>query len=409
MRVQIVGDGPQLLAARKAWSTLHDAASCDNPFLQWEWVWHWWHDFRQVEGPQSRPHMVLFIDEDGTTRGAAPFFLTTRRMGPAAWRTLRLMGSGGGLTEVRGFLVWPGWEAAVAAAFSAALVQTRELYDRCMVDGLVPGTPLYACFEACAQRSGWTWGPVLTDRVVALPATWEEFRGGLRRNIKESLRHCYNSLARDGHVWRFDTVADGPQLQPTLDCFFELHAARARMERGPVHEDRFAMRRQRDFLRGVAEALAPRRGLVAGRLWVGERVVAVRIALVSADSLYLYFSGYDPAWAPYAVATTVTAELVKMAISARLKHVHLSVGTDLSKTRWGGTEVKLCRLNIPAPTARARLITTVEQAMRRTQRLLTTGKKSYAVRHRQEARCTTNGVRSRASSEVYTSYSIGPP
>jgi CelD/BcsL family acetyltransferase involved in cellulose biosynthesis len=366
MILELVRDEQQLLASRDAWTALHHASGSQNPFLRWEWVWHWWHDFRRLEdSPRSRLHMLLFKDAAGVMRGAAPFVLTTRRIGPASWRTLRLMGSGGGLTELRGFLVSPGCEHAVAAAFTRALVEYRRVYDRCVVDGLVPGTALHAWFDACAKRAGWTWGPDLADHVVALPATWEEFRRGLRRNIKESLRHSYNSLARDGYSWRFDAVAGGPDLQRALDCFFELHAARARMERGRLHENRFATPRHQAFLRAVAESLTLARGLVAGRLWIGDRVVAVRLGLVSADSLYLYFSGYDPAWAPYGVATTVTAELLKMAIAAGVKTANLSVGTDVSKTRWGSTEIRLRRVHIPAPTARARVLSGVENRVRR--------------------------------------------
>ena len=33
---------------------------------------------------------------------------------------------------------------------------------------------------------------------------WEEFRAGLKRNIRESLRHCYNSLKRDNLGFRAD-------------------------------------------------------------------------------------------------------------------------------------------------------------------------------------------------------------
>jgi hypothetical protein len=53
--------------------------------------------------------------------------------------------------------------------------------------------------------------------------------------------------------------------------------------------------------------------------------------------LYLYYSGFDPAWGKYGVATTIVAEAIKYAISAGVPRVHLSMGVDVAKSRWGPT------------------------------------------------------------------------
>jgi CelD/BcsL family acetyltransferase involved in cellulose biosynthesis len=52
-------------------------------------------------------------------------------------------------------------------------------------------------------------------------------------------------------------------------------------------------------------------------------------------SLYLYYSGYDPAWGKYSVMTTVMAEAIRYAIAEGFAEVNLSTGNDVSKTRWG--------------------------------------------------------------------------
>jgi CelD/BcsL family acetyltransferase involved in cellulose biosynthesis len=63
--------------------------------------------------------------------------------------------------------------------------------------------------------------------------------------------------------------------------------------------------------------------------------VAARIGFVVGNSLYLYYSGFDPAWGKYGVMTTALAESIKHAIAEGLATVNLSTGTDVSKTRWG--------------------------------------------------------------------------
>jgi CelD/BcsL family acetyltransferase involved in cellulose biosynthesis len=66
----------------------------------------------------------------------------------------------------------------------------------------------------------------------------------------------------------------------------------------------------------------------------------MRIGFVVGDSLYLYYSGYDPEWSRYSVMTTTVAEAIKYAIAHRLKTVNLSSGNDVSKTRWGPRELQ---------------------------------------------------------------------
>ena len=65
----------------------------------------------------------------------------------------------------------------------------------------------------------------------------------------------------------------------------------------------------------------------------------MRLGFIVGDSLYLYYSGYDPIWARYGVMTTTVAEVLKYAIACGIKTVNLSSGQEVSKTRWGPRQV----------------------------------------------------------------------
>jgi hypothetical protein len=65
----------------------------------------------------------------------------------------------------------------------------------------------------------------------------------------------------------------------------------------------------------------------------------MRIGFVVRDSLYLYYSGFDPAWSRYSVMTTTVAEAIKYAISQGLRTVNLSPTKDVSKMRWSPRQV----------------------------------------------------------------------
>jgi CelD/BcsL family acetyltransferase involved in cellulose biosynthesis len=75
------------------------------------------------------------------------------------------------------------------------------------------------------------------------------------------------------------------------------------------------------------------------QLRIASKIVATRIGFVVGDSLYLYYSGFDPQWARYSVMTTTVAEAIKYAIAQGLTTVNLSPAKDVSKTRWGPREI----------------------------------------------------------------------
>ena len=76
------------------------------------------------------------------------------------------------------------------------------------------------------------------------------------------------------------------------------------------------------------------------------------MGLVLGRELYLYYSGYDPAWHRFSVMTTLVAEAIKWAIAQRLTLVNLSVGTDVSKTRWRPRAIPHREAIVTAPHAR---------------------------------------------------------
>ena len=75
-------------------------------------------------------------------------------------------------------------------------------------------------------------------------------------------------------------------------------------------------------------------------LRIGSQIVAMRLAFVIGDNLYLYYSGFDPQWGSYSVMTTSVAEAIKYAIAQGLKTVSLSTTNEGSKSRWSPREVR---------------------------------------------------------------------
>jgi CelD/BcsL family acetyltransferase involved in cellulose biosynthesis len=123
-------------------------------------------------------------------------------------------------------------------------------------------------------------------------------------------------------------------IRKALGRFLELHAMRANMAWGTKHSNCFSRQSLQDFLYDVCDSLAARDGVRLFQLRIGSQIVASRIGFVVGNSVYMYYSGFDPAWARYSVMTTTVVEAFKYAIAHGFGTVKLSLTGEQSKLRW---------------------------------------------------------------------------
>ena len=333
MNVQTLADEAALAALIPEWERLDASLSPRTPFTSPLWCLTWWRQFRR-DTLRVHDEMRVFAvrDEAGDLVGVAPMMLTRRpAIGPIRTRELQFFGADPYVTELRGPVCRPEQGAAVLAALGRHLgeverdwdwVQWRGLRRADTDEGSRAGEPPLDQYSE------------LSNYYLDLPPTWEAFRAGLSRNIKESLRKCYNSLARDGHAFELRVVEDPAEAGPALRLFLDLHRARADTTGTVDHIDVFARPEARRFLLDYGRSLAERGELKIFQLVIGGAVIATRIGIVLGQELYLYYSGYDVAWGRYSVMTTTVAEAIRWAVGHGFKVVNLSTGTDVSKMRW---------------------------------------------------------------------------
>ncbi len=330
----IVTDLEGILALREDYETLYRVTRNTLPFALQDWHLAWCtHLLSHSPQIDEQPLFHVLRDRSGECVAIVPLIHTRRHVGPLRLATLGLLGTDPGLTEIRDPLVRPGYEALTVRAVHESLASMRD-WDWIQWNGISG-----AMAEAISGQMTPQWYATAKDYVLELPASWEEFRAGLKRNARESLRHCYNSLRRDGHAFEFVVAREPAEILQALPQFLRLHALRANMARGPKHRNFFAGRTLQAFLYDVCERLALRDAVRIFQLRIGTEVVAARIGFVVADSLYLYYSGFDPAWARYSVMTTTVAEAFKYAITNGITTVNLSPNPERSKLRWRPREV----------------------------------------------------------------------
>lgn len=336
LSVQIITSFAELWALGPEWRALETRCATDLPFQMWEWSTSWWsHLHEDRSAVRDALRVCVVRASSGEVLGIAPLMLTERpSRGPLRIRVLQFIGADPNITELRLMLCDPLFERDCYQALMRYLMSPAQQWDWVAWEARGPdiGTAL-------GMRDPLVGVEERSTFILDLPSTWDEFKKGLGRNIKESLRHCYNSLKRDELTFRLEVLTGPEEIVSALPEFFRLHTARANFKGALRHTDVFASLRAREFLVEVCRRLATRGAAHVFQLWVDDQLVSTRIGFRLGDALYLYYSGWDPDYGRYAVMTTLLAEVIQYAIAQGLGCVNLSTGKDVSKTRWGTREV----------------------------------------------------------------------
>ena len=347
---ELVVDVEGIRALTHDYEHLYQVTENTLPFATQEWHLAWCKQLlsRRPHAPQQ-PLFCVLRKAEGSCVAIVPLILTHRRLGPLKIAMLGLIGADPALTEIRNPLVEPGYERATVHAVHERLASVAG-WDWIQWNGVGA-----ALAEALAHEAAPHWYQTLDDYVLDLPTDWLEFRATLPRNMRESLRHCYNSLRRDGHAFELVVARDRVEVRRALYRFLQLHTLRAHMSWGPEHADHFALRPLQAFLYEVCDRFAVRDVVRVFQLRIADTVVASRIGFVIGGSLYLYYSGFDPAWARYSVMTTTLAEALRYAIAAGLRSVNLSTTGDPAKLRWHPRRVDFYSALVHRNSVRSRL------------------------------------------------------
>ena len=307
------------------------------PFMSFDWATTWWRCFQEDNRAiKDRLFTRVIRGSDGELVAVAPMMMTHRPgFGPMRMRVVQFFGADPNVTELRGMLCQNGREADAFAALIDDLRCCGSEWDWVHFSSIPRGGEAEELLDSTGSMR---WQGDISNFVLPLKSTWDEQRSVLRRNIKQSIRKCYNAPLRDGRELQFEVVSDREAIEPALGEFFRLHEERSRVRSVNPHPNVFESAPTRRFLVDVCQRLADNGAARVFQLRCGETVVATRVGFVDNDVLYLYYSGYDTAWGRYSVSTRVTVEAIRYAIDAGLAGVNLSTGVDVSKTRWGPHE-----------------------------------------------------------------------
>ncbi|GAA0310988.1 GNAT family N-acetyltransferase [Kineococcus aurantiacus] len=325
-------------AQRSEWDGLHGRQNgVSNPFCSSDWVLEWYRSY--VPDPAHR-HLLQVRDADGALAGVAALYEQTvgprrlpvgRRIVPVGYGTATALELPQVLTtaqHARGVHhAVVRWTRDAGADWSELpIAREQAWFEPGWVEDTTAEAPHYShrASRACV--------------VLPLSGTWEEMKGGLKRNLKESLRRSRNRLTKSGRDWHVRTL-EGTEVDETaVQRFFTLHAARAGFDgTTSSHPDVYADTTRRDMLVRLVPKLAQAKEASLVELVVDGDVVAVQLALHSAGTSYVHSSGLNPDYWEFSAVTLLQAELVQSAIARGDRFVNFSPGPNVAKMRWSET------------------------------------------------------------------------
>lgn len=319
------------------WQHLERKVPSLLPFQSYAWNRNWWNVFAIERLPrEDELYITAFYDLDELV-AVLPLFVS--RFGVSGYRVcryLRPLGADPNLTEIRAPLIQAGYEDQVLSHWLSLVSDLKYLTTQFQVIA-----PQNAFNRLVATHAGAFLlnERIVPDYILSLPDSWDSLRAGFKRNIKESIRRCYNSLGRANKTAELKILTGSAAILEKLPLFYTLHGTRAEATDTTKHPDYFKNPKHRVFLESLLDANGSAVTVHLFCLEVDGKSVAMRLGFVSPLGLYLYYSGYDLEYGQYSVMTTLVTEMLQWAIARGLKHCNFSIGTDVSKTRWGPEQV----------------------------------------------------------------------
>jgi CelD/BcsL family acetyltransferase involved in cellulose biosynthesis len=351
-----VSSRSEIEALLPEWRELFESSGAPNPFAHPLWVTTWLRHY-------ARPGDVYIVTlrRGDELVAVAPFYRRARFAEPLASACLQLAGSGASdrLTEIPQVLV--GGHPVRKAL--------REIVRFLLVDCHGDWDWLEL---ALTREQGWfepAWIPseprcgeaffvhkaTRPFVVLPLPASWDELRGGFKRNVKESMRRGTNRAAHAQLRRVLVRPTEDDELPAAIDEVLRLHRLRAGLLGHERHADYFERPPDERFMRSATAALF-REGLAWPIvLLVDDSPAAGRLVLRGNRSVFLSFSGIDPAWWDLSAGTTLTGEVLKAAIGRGDSVANLSLHPEEGKLRWSETLELHNDFIVVAPRRRSRL------------------------------------------------------
>jgi CelD/BcsL family acetyltransferase involved in cellulose biosynthesis len=349
--IEVVTDYDAFVNLEAEWNDAVVRARIPHPFLRHEWVRTWWDAFRT---PQSRLHIQI-VRANGRVTAIAPFMRDTATMYGIPARRVRFIHNDH--TPRTDIIVAEDADASYRAIWRA-LRQVRERWDVLQLSQIERGSHTDRIFRELAAADGLRTGSWRSSDSPYLPiaGTWEAYSSSLSAKFRANLRNRLSRLTRLGTA-SLEILTDRHAIEAASEEAYRLESSGWKREAGTAIASNPAVHR---FYTALIE-----RGTRAGWLQllfltVGDRRIATSYGACFDNRLFLFKTGYDPAFATGAPFKTLVSFAIQEACARGLTEVDFLGDAEPWKLEWTSASRGHDWLYVFGDTMRARLLHSIK-------------------------------------------------
>jgi CelD/BcsL family acetyltransferase involved in cellulose biosynthesis len=346
LTVDVITDFQAFLNLETEWNDASDRAAVPHPFLRHEWLRTWWECF----GARRRLHIIV-VRAGGRIAAIAPLMTETVRSYGMWIRKVDLIHNDH--TPRAGFIVAAAPEESYRAIWDA-LMATRDEWDVLQLSRVVRGSDIdntIARFASESQCPTGVWhgdvSPYLT-----LTGTWDAYYQSLPGKFRQNLRNRLSRLTKLGEP-RLEVLDQAAEIEAARDDAVRLEASGWKRESGTAISSDSAVER---FYRSLAPRATAQGWLRLMFLTVGGQRIATSYGACYRDRLFLFKTGYDPAYATCSPFKLLTYLAIQDAYAKGLAEVDFLGDEEPWKLEWTNTSRSHDWLHVFSGTVRARLL-----------------------------------------------------
>jgi CelD/BcsL family acetyltransferase involved in cellulose biosynthesis len=174
---------------------------------------------------------------------------------------------------------------------------------------------------------------------LSLPPTFDAYLEGLDAKDRHEMRRKIRRLMQAGNI-DFSIAGDAESLAAVRETFFRLFAL-SRGEKGTFMTDIMSR-----FFHGLIEEMVAVGTMRFGILKLENAIIAMVLCFDYNGVIYLYNSGFDPAFSELSPGLLSKAFYIRDAIEQKKKVFDFLKGSEAYKYRMGGKETPIYRLKI---------------------------------------------------------------
>lgn len=328
MKLDIHSDPGVFKTLGPEWTRLLATTRHNSIFATPEWAQTWWRSFGE-----GRQLCLMTVRDGQALLGIVPLFV--EREGQR--HVVRFFG-GVDVTDYEDIVAQPGMEAEVWATALSYLDRQPWEMDLHNVPGQSPTIDILHRLGQDGQHTVTVEFEDVCPLIDPLPPDWETYLGSLDKKARHELRRKLRRWLGDSDL-QTEITWKQSDLPQAMEDFVRLHRLTS------SDKSEFMTPRMVGFFNDVAAMCQQRDWLCLAFLSVQGVRVSTIMAFEYGKTLYLYNSGYDPAYEYLSVGLLLKALAIEYAIDRGLQCYDFLQGSERYKYDLGGKDTQVMQIH----------------------------------------------------------------